>query len=476
MKKAILIVLFLNFSLWSHCQNPALSQSIDNYLKEVIKTNEIPGLAVGVVKNNKVIFEQYYGRETLESDKKVGPNSMFRVYSTTKLISNISVFQLIEKGKLSLEDKISKYLDDLPNKWQDVKIKNLLTHSSGIPDIIRFNDISPDATNTEIISRLSKEKMEFEAGDQFRYNQTNYWLLTRIIEKITGQTYEDFVFKNQLPNSGNDLIFSSNPIEKIPNRVVKYNYNSATQQYEKPTAVDGIRAHSANGLAITLLAFLKWSIHLSNNDLLKEDTKKMMWKPFDFNNKKDVFAHGWEITKMNGVPSYGFSGGNVSAYRIFPDNDISIVVMSNGYKFFPVQYQIINHIAGLMDKKLMDPYLSAEELIISSFMKEEDLNPEKIYYTIKGKNKTWNFENTLNLIGYTLLRKNRINQSIKAFELNTKENPQSGNAFDSLGESYFIAKNYPLALEKYKRSLELDPKNNNAKDMIEKIKAAMDKK
>jgi hypothetical protein len=356
--------------------------------------------------------------------------------------------------------------------WKAIK-KLTPTHSSGIPDIIRFSDISVDATDTEVIARLAREKMEFETGNQFRYNQTNYWLLTRIIEKVTGQTFEDLILKTQFSDSEKSILFSSNSLETLPNRVVKYNYNADTGKYEKSTNIDGVRAHSANGLAISLPAFLKWSIHLNKGDLLKDETKKMMWKPFDFTNKKDVFGYGWEITKMNNIPSYGFSGGNVSAYSIFPDNGLSIIVMSNGYKFFPVQYQIINHIAGLVDKSLINPYLSAEESIISNFMTKGYLTAEKGYYNIKAKNPKWNFENTLNLVGYTLLRKGLINESIKVFELNTKENPQSGNAFDSLGESYFVAKNYTAALERYKKAIELDPQNNNAKDMMEKIKAAM---
>jgi CubicO group peptidase (beta-lactamase class C family) len=117
-------------------------------------------MAVGVIKNDKIIFQKYYGRENLESDKKVNSNSLFRVYSTTKLITDVAVFQLIEKGQLSLEDKISKYLDDLPKEWQNVKIKNLLSHSSGIPDFARYEDIPTDASNNENVCRWFIQRLE----------------------------------------------------------------------------------------------------------------------------------------------------------------------------------------------------------------------------------------------------------------------------------------------------------------------------
>jgi tetratricopeptide (TPR) repeat protein len=446
-----------------------LQQTINNYLQQTIKENEIPGLAVGVIKDDEIIFEGYYGKENAEGNNPINENSIFRIYSTSKLISTVGVFQLIEKGKLSLDDKISKYFENLPKEWKNVKIKNLLSHSSGIPNIIRYKDIPVTATDNEKIERLSKEKMEFETGNQFSYNQTNYWLLTMIIEKITGETFEDYILNNQFSNSKDEVLFSSNSSENIPNRVVKNFYNTKTKRYEKISENDGIRAHSGNGVNITLQTFLNWSINLDTNVFFNPETKKSMWKPFEFNNKKDLFGYGWDITKVNSHNSYGFSGGNVSAYRNFPDSNLSIIVLSNGYRYAPVQDQIINHIAGLVDKNLIDNYLLSKESIISEFLKIDNQNAEKNYQELKKKHPEWNFEKTLNSIGYVLIGNDRLNDAIKVFELNVKENPNSGDAFDSLGEGYFIAGKYEISKKHYLKSLELNPKNDNARKMLLKI-------
>ncbi|WP_228434956.1 serine hydrolase [Chryseobacterium joostei] len=366
-------------------------------MKSVIQINEIPGMAVGIVKNNKIVFQKYYGTETLENNKKVDSNSMFRIYSNTKLMSNVGLFKLIEDGKLSLEDKVSKYVDNLPKEWQNVQVKNLLSHSSGLPNWVEFKDISVNATNAEVIDRLSKEKMEFETGDHYRYNQTNYLLITMIIQKITGKTYENYIIENQFPDSRNQIVFSSNSVERIPNRVGKYNYNKTKKQYEKLTAIEGVRAHSSNGLAITLPAFLQWSMHFSKNDFLKPETIKMMWQPFHYKNNGFEFAHGWEITDSNNIRSYGFSGGNVSAYSIFPDNDMAIVVMYNGNKGFPVMYQMINHIAGIMDKQLMDPYTLAEEITIAEPNVHPNLKKDIYGYKIEKDNVIFSYQYPKNL-------------------------------------------------------------------------------
>jgi CubicO group peptidase (beta-lactamase class C family) len=476
MKQILLAAFALHISTAAFSQQTNQSKLIDSYVKEAMKNNKIPGLALGIIKDGKVIFEQYYGTENLENPKKVSPSSMFRIYSTSKLTTNVGIFQLIEQGKLSLEDNISKYVENIPKEWQDVKVKNLLTHSSGIPNFIAFEDISVNDSNAKVIERLSKEKMDFKTGNEFRYNQTNYMLLTMIIEKITRKSFDDFIISNQFSDVKNQVYFSSNSLEQIPNRVQKYNYNNETKQYEKTPFDNGVRSHSGNGLAITLPAFLQWSSHLSKNDLLNQNTKEMMWKPFDYGNKKDSFAYGWEINKANNIPSYGFSGGNVSAYRVFPQSNIAIIMMSNGYNFFPAQYHIVNHIASIIDKNLTDAYSIAEESIITEFAKASSPNAEKNYFNIKAKNPTWDFENTLNNIGYILMRGSRVDDAVTVFELNVKEHPQSGGAYDSLGEGYFNAKNYPLALKNYKKSLELDPQNTNGSTMITKIEALLAQK
>ncbi|WP_228414060.1 serine hydrolase domain-containing protein [Chryseobacterium sp. CH21] len=233
MKHILLAAFALPISTTAFSQQTNQSKMINTYVKEVMKNNKIPGLALGVIKDGKVIFEQYYGTENLEDYKKVSSTSMFRIYSTSKLAANVGIFQLIEQGKLSLEDNVSKYVENLPKEWQEVKVKNLLTHSSGIPNFIAFEDIPANDSNAKVIERLSKEKMEFETGNEFRYNQTNYMLITMIIEKITGQSFDNFIINNQFSATKDKVYFSSNSLEQIPNRVQKYNYNNETKQYEK---------------------------------------------------------------------------------------------------------------------------------------------------------------------------------------------------------------------------------------------------
>ncbi|MBF4490927.1 serine hydrolase [Flavobacterium sp. MR2016-29] len=478
--KKILFIVCLLFGLnlsFSQTDN-VTEQKIDSYIKEVIELNEIPGAALAVIKDGKIVYEKYYGKASIEENKAVDKNTAFKIFSTTKLITSVGIFQLIEKGKLTLEDPISKYLENLPEDWQEIKIKNLLTHSSGLPDIVQFEDIPFSLPYTEKISLLSKKPMQFVTGNQYRYNQTNYLFLAKIIEKITSLTFEEYILSNQFPKAKSSVFFLSNFGQITPRGAIRYNYNTETKKYEKNNYNSGPDSHSANGLNLTLTEFLKWNQNLDNDIYLKEETRYNMWKPYPFANNTDRFAYGWEIVPVNKTLSYGFTGGNETAFRKFIDNNLTIIFLSNGHKYsnLYVQSQVINHVASIVDKSLVDDYLLSGEKINQDFLKLEITKSEQNYLNTKKNHPDWNFEYRLNVIGYTLLSHGRINDAIKVFELNVKENPNSGNAYDSLADVYFKNNQLQDSKKNYKKTLELSPENTNAKEMLEKIEKKLNEK
>lgn len=479
-KKQYYLILFfligvISSPVQSQSSNP-LHQAVDNYMKETMRLHQVPGAALAVIKNGKVIHQQYYGKASLEQNTLVNEKSMFRIYSTTKLTTVTGIFQLIEQGKLSQEDAIGKYLPHLPATWKAVKVKHLLTHSSGIPDLIRFPG---DLSEQDLMAKLVKQPMEFPKGKLFYYNQTNYWLLAQIIAKVSQTTFEEFILKNQFMIAQNNpktgVFFSSRSTDNIPNRIVKYDYKSQKQQYKKSRHNAGKYGHPGNGLNITLNAMIKWGQKLSTNELLKPATKSLMWTPFKYNNNKDKFLRGWGIYNVNGQPSYGFTGGGVSGFRRFPKDKITIIFMSNGYRYFPIHNRLINHIAGLVSPNLQDKAQLLEQQIIQAFLKQKTSQAIKTYKKIKNQLTDVSFEGLLNSLGYTFLSEGKTQNAIAIFELNTKEHPTSGNVYDSLGEAYFVAQKYSLAKKNYTKALELTPNSRNAQRMLQKIKSVRKK-
>jgi CubicO group peptidase (beta-lactamase class C family) len=476
MKETVFISIFLFvfsicFGQKTDTDQKEIKQKIDNYINEVIEVNEIPGVALAVIKDGKVIYEKYYGTASFEDNKLVDKNTAFKIFSTTKLITNVGIFQLIENGKLALEDPISKYLNNLPKEWQGIKVKNLLTHSSGLPDIVMFEDISITLPYDEKIAMLSKKPMEFTTGDQYSYNQTNYIFLAKIIEKISGLPFEQYILQNQFPGVKSGVYFSSDFGKSFPNSAFRYNYNSQTKKYAKNTLNSGSDGHSANGLNISLPEFIRWNENLDKNKFLKNETKYSMLEPFKYSKSTESFGYGWDIYPVNKILSYGFTGGNETAFRKFIHNNMTIIFLSNGHKYdnLSVQSQVINHIAGIVDKTLVDDYLLADEKVTQDFLKLDFATSEQNYLAVKKNHPEWNFENRLNSIGYTLMKYARLNDAIKVFELNTKENPKSGNALDSLAESYLNNGQLEISKQTYQKVLALSPENANAKEMLVKI-------
>lgn len=454
---------------FDHPTHPVFANNaaINRYVKGVMQTHEIPGLALAVVKNGKTIYKQYYGRAFANKSTPVAANSMFRVYSTTKLITSVAIFQLMEQGKLALNDNVALYLKKLPAHWQHVQIQHLLTHSSGLPDIIKYPSNLSDQT---LMARLSADPMEFETGSRFYYNQTNYWLLAQVIEQLSGQSFATYVLQKQFSGNRQGVLFSSNSTANVPNRVVKMRYDIPSKTYKPTTHNNGARAHSGNGLNITLDKLIEWGNRLDNNDLLRNETKQQMWARFNFSHPKDVFLHGWGVYKVNQASSYGFTGGGVSAFRKFPKEDMTIILLTNGYKHMPIHNTIVNRVAGMVIPTLANPQAIVREQVQNSFIQNTLSNALKNYTLAKKQHPSVDFESVINSVGYIFLGANKVKEAIQVFELNVKDHPKSSNTYDSLGEAYFDNKNYKASRKSYQKSLELNPRNRNAARMLEKIK------
>ncbi|TDN97630.1 serine hydrolase domain-containing protein [Sunxiuqinia elliptica] len=458
------ILLLLCFSI--SCSNqresdyPAkISDKIDTYLTKAMELHNIPGLALAVVEGDQVVYERYLGKSSLEKDAPVDTTTLFRVFSATKLITSTAVFQLIQIGKLSLEDSISTYLDDLPAQWQQIKIKHLLSHASGLPDLIRHESTLSDKA---LMEKLSADKMDFITGSQFRYNQTNYWLLALIIEKITGMTFDEFVFKNQFDHSNDGVLFSSNSLEPIPNRAVRYFYNSKTHAFEKDTNNSGQRGHSGNGLNITLREFIEWNRKLDNHELLSSEMKSKMWEPFKFTNQKDHFLHGWGNYPVNELDSYGFSGGNLAAFRKFVNHQTTIILLSNGYEI-PAYDIIINDVARIAIPELTAKKRTLEEEVMSLAINRRFNEATQAFMKLKEENPSTDFDNlkwNINSLGNSYLyRENNIEKALEVFKINAEANPSWWVSMASLAETYELKNDRLHAIENYQKAIRLNEGN-----------------
>lgn len=172
------------------------SEKADALLSGLIQTND-PGVAVLVVQNGKILFEKGYGLADLEHHVPVTPQTIFRIGSVTKQFTATAILKLQEEGRLSINDKLSKYIPDFP-RGDEVTLRELMNHTSGIHDYVP-NDLSTIAKPTTIeamIKEIEKHPYDFDPGTQWRYDNAGYTLLGYIVEKVSGQSYGDFLRQN----------------------------------------------------------------------------------------------------------------------------------------------------------------------------------------------------------------------------------------------------------------------------------------
>ena len=301
-KQIVLIAILVSLLASVSFAKTKKNKKVDRYIKTTMQQHQIPGVALAVIKNGKVIHENYYGKANLEHNVSVNKNTLFYLFSTTKMIVATSVFRLIGQNKMSLEDPISKYVSDLPESWKPVKIKHLLTYSSGLPQI-QF-----EKTEKQAIQKTFKQKLEYKSGEYWSYSQTNYWLLKKAIEKVSGISFEKFIVENQFQSDKN-VKFSSNSYEIIPNRTSIYKAENPRRKQEITLYHAQPYFHVANGLNTNLQALIKWNRKLDKGIFFSSKIKSKMWNEFKFSKSKRKFTYGWDIYQVNKKPSYGFTGG-----------------------------------------------------------------------------------------------------------------------------------------------------------------------
>src|SRR6202790_3820888 len=177
------------------------SAKVDAYVRGEMQRERIPGLALGVYRDGKTVKAEGYGLANLEWDVPVKAETIFQTGSVGKQFTATAVMMLVEEGKIALNDKISKYVAEAPVGWKDITVRNLLTHTSGIPDYgsdentktKKIIDLRVDYTEEELVHRFAELPLDFAPGSKWSYSNSGYVILGVLIHKVSGQFYGDFL-------------------------------------------------------------------------------------------------------------------------------------------------------------------------------------------------------------------------------------------------------------------------------------------
>ncbi len=301
-------------------------------------------MQVAVVKHGKIVFMESFGIASIEDGIPVTNNTLFPVHSITKAFIGVAIMQLVETGKLKLDAPISEYLADLPAAWQHVTVHHLLTHTSGLPDIWDNNSRLIDIDEDSAWAKCLQAPLLFKPGEQFQYNQANYILLGKIIEKISAVAFTDFVKEHQLKPAGMTSSCFGDSHDIVPHLSGSYTFRRIVHNTVEvsDTLQELIRdwpryLWTAVGLNTSAKELAQWTIQLQNGKLLKKESLKTLWAPGFLNNGThegfgpvlNGYGLGWPVTTRSEHPIAGPTGGGRAAFFIYIKDDVTVIILTN---------------------------------------------------------------------------------------------------------------------------------------------------
>jgi CubicO group peptidase (beta-lactamase class C family) len=310
----------------------ARADRVDDYIRGEMDTHRIPGVALVIIRDGKAVKTAAYGLANLELNVPVKPETVFEIGSITKQFTAAGILLLAQDGKLSVDDKISAHLPDVPSAWTNITIRHLLTHTSGIKSYTGLDgfQLTKHLTQPQFISAVGREPMDFAPGVSWKYCNTGFSLLGYIIENVSGQNYWDFMSERIFRPLGMNATTNRLPSLIIPNRASGYeqtNHVLINRDY------DLTEVFSAGAIASTVGDLAKWNAALDGDTLLNAATKEQMWTPAELNGGKPTkYGFGWFVDTLDGHKNIGHSGstsGFSATIQRFPDDKLAIIILTN---------------------------------------------------------------------------------------------------------------------------------------------------
>lgn len=295
-----------------------------------------PGAAALVAKDGEVIYRKAFGMADLELAVPMRPEHVFRIGSITKQFTAAAILKLAEEGKLQLSDDLTVHLPDYPTHGHTITIEHLLTHTSGIAsytslakwdDEVRKKDFTPE----EMVDFFKNEPMDFAPGEEFRYNNSAYFLLGYIIEKVSGQSYADYIHETFFQPLGMENSYYGNTSRVIPNRAA--GYQPGIGGYANADFLSMTQPYAAGSLLSTVDDLLTWYEAVMDGKVISPESLHQAHTAFLLNSGEPVeYGYGWFLQSVQGSPTFEHGGGIngfLTASIYLPEERVFVAVFSN---------------------------------------------------------------------------------------------------------------------------------------------------
>lgn len=318
----------------------------DAWLKEQLAARKIPGMAVTVIRDGAVVFERAYGLANVELVVPVTTRTRFVIASTTKAWAATAIMMLVGQGKVGLDQPIGELLPDLPPSWRGVPVRRLLSHTSGLPDVM----VSPNtgellsSDRDSALAIAAAKPLDFPVGTEWSYNQTNYTLLGMIVDRVTGSSFMPWILEHLARPLGLASPVFGDSRAVVPGRATMYTrWALAAQGPPKP--LDSLRVvsylyqpwiHMAAGLNSTATDLARFGDAVRAGRLISPALRDTMWtaialadgETFRFGGTAGM-GLGWMVDDDPKGKSVGMDGGAAASLRVFPTKRVSVAVLTN---------------------------------------------------------------------------------------------------------------------------------------------------
>lgn len=311
---------------------------LDRRIRADMEAYNIPGVILGVASRGRLLHWKGYGMANVELSVPATDSTVFEIGSISKEFVSAAVMLLVEEGRIRLDDPIHRYLADLPSEWLGVTVRQLLTHTSGIPDyeeIQTYEAYRFRFTPEEIIRVAHTRPMDFEPGTGYYYSNTGYFLLSLMVERIEGLPLGQVLENRIWGPLGMNQTRMADPEHIIRHRASGY-YVDYTDKLVNRDATQTSSTLGAGGIVSTVHDMVRWDEALYCTDLLSAESKEEMWTPAILPNGQTTnYGFGWRTGEYKGLWTVGHNGmvaGFVASFLRIPEAEMAVIVFANRYR------------------------------------------------------------------------------------------------------------------------------------------------
>jgi D-alanyl-D-alanine carboxypeptidase len=294
----------------------------------------IPGLALAVVRDGKVVKLQGYGVANLEHDVPATPDTVFELASVTKQFTAAAIMTLIEDGRLKLDDSVTAHLAGCPETWKPITVRHLLTHTSGLPGLAAgFGTLQRSRervrySTADLFESATKDSLDFTPGERFQYSDVGYFLLGMLVEKASGKHWGEYLDERFFKPLG---MTSTSVLDH--QRILKHRaagYTIRDGELVNIRRVWDVELPSAYGVFSTVKDLVTWDAALASGKVLTPASLAQMWTPLKRNDGSTYpYGFGWGVDVRRGHRWIVHSGLTGTEYARFPDDRLTVIVLTN---------------------------------------------------------------------------------------------------------------------------------------------------